>query len=458
MKTKAWLFWLVGWLFLLLLLGGILCFQLYRYLSYYEISRPELLMDELMASSSARELFDAVKDDYVGEVSAFEDPVALEEQVYQSTLQDCELSYRKDTAHSSENRAVYIVRAGRVNLARVTLSPAEEGELPFHLHRWQVERIEPGDILAGLPSLCVVIDASPGQQLFVNGIALTEDYLVDRSYPNPSLGEVEQRFPEPPALYRYRIDKMYGEIAVTTRAGTALSPRVEGNTAYYSAAEESTHRIEFYAPSDVRVLLNGAELQPEDALSRSPGVLAGLEETCGADAYDTLHFVFEGLYSQPELLVQEYDGTVLEPFVTESGIPHYYHVNDPACEAGQLSRVTEYFNAYTRYSTRSFSAENQLTLLKMTLPGSELYQYIVNSEATMIWAVTTQVNSYDILSYRDFHPINEDCFVCSLYYVANLTRYGKDGTVNFTEENFIRFCFVKFNGRYVCAAMDFLTD
>ncbi|MBR5095275.1 MAG: hypothetical protein IK095_09275 [Oscillospiraceae bacterium] len=457
MKTKKWLIWLAGWLLLILVAGAILCSVLYRYLAVYEIARPELVMDDLMRTMDNDSLFATVKDRYAGDVSIFEDRDALLEEYYQGSLRDAELNYRKDTAASDEVRALYIVNAGPVELARVSLIPAEDEGLAFGMHRWLLESIEPGDILSGLPALHVEIDAAPEQQIFVNGIPLTDDYLVDRALPCPDLTELEQRFPVQPALCRYRIEKMYGDISVTTDKGTVLAPELDGQTVRFYAAGETLHRIEFYAPSDIRLTLCGAELRPEDAVSRSPGILEGVDAFAGEQRYETLHFVLEGLHSDPVLIAED-AGIVLEPAVTSVGMSFYHHANDPETEAALSPYVRAFFDAYTRYSTRAYSVGDQSAVLGRIWPESKLFDYILNSKDTMIWAVTTVVNSYEDLRYTDFYALNDDCYVCTVRYRANMTTNARQGAYTYDEENIAELCFIRYDGRYYCAAMSFLTD
>lgn len=458
MKTKKWTGWLLGWMLLLLALGAALCTVLYQYLSVYEISRPEPEMDELMATMSHDDWYEAIRGDFTGDLSEFEQPQTLLEQFYKGSLRDAEFSYRKDTGLSDDDRAVFVVRAGHVNFARVTLTAAEDGQLRFGRHLWQVESIEPDDILSGLHALRVEIDAAPEQQIYVNGVLLGPDYLVDTALPCPNLTPLEQRMEHPPTLYRYRIDRMYGEISVTTGEGTMLPPTVEGSAVRYFAAGETLHRLELFAPEDVQVSVCGAVLLEEEAASRSLGILENLETFTKGDAYETLHYVLEGLYSEPVIQARDKNGTELEPVVTEAGTLHYFHANDEKYARNAIAYPKDFFEAYTRYSTRAYTDRNQMLLLSRIWPNSDLYRYILNSKDTMIWAVTTTVNRFDDLEFTDFYRLNDSCFVCTVRYKANMTTNAKQGTYSYDEENIAELCFVRNNDKYYCAAMSFITD
>ena len=458
MKTKKWTLWLLCWMLLLLILGAVGCTVLYKYVSVYEISQPEPVMDGLMASMSHDDWYEAVRGDFTGDLSEFEQPQSLLEQYYLGSLRDADFSYRRDTRRSDRDRAVFIVRAGHVNFARVTLGPAPDGELGFGLHLWQLEKIEPDDILASLPAVRVEIDAKPEQQIFVNGLPLGRNYIVEEALPCPDLTPLEQRFPQQPTLVRYRIDRMYGEISVTTGEGTVLAPSVEDSTVRYFAAGETLHRFELYVPEDVEVSVCGAVLLPEEADSRSLGILEGLEAFTKGNEYATLHYAVDGLYTEPVILVRDRDGTVLEPTETPKGAMHFFHANNEDYERAAAHYAQEFFEAYTRYSTRAFDRRNQWNLLSRIWPGTKLYQYILNSEDTMIWAVTTTVNEYEDLRFTDFHRLNDSCFVCTVRYRANITANLKQGAQTFDEENVAELCFVRNNDKYYCAAMSFVTD
>lgn len=457
MKTKR-RHGLVLWILFLLLLGALACYVFYQYLADYEISRPEPVMDRLMEEMSPDDWYQAVKSRGVGGLSEFEDPAALLEEYYQSRLRQARFSYRRDTVRSDPLHAVFVVRAGNVNFATVTLGPAEGGQLRFGRHLWAVESIEPEDILSTLQGVSVEILTYPGQEVFLNGKPLGEGFLRDEAAPCPSLSALERRFPVQPKLWLYRIERMVGDISVTTGSGLTLQPEESGSVVRFDASGEALHRVELFAPSDVELSICGAALLPEEAVSRSPGILEGLEEFTGADSYDTLHYVFEGLYTQPVVTARDSDGSLLEPVVTPGGILHFYHADDPAYAVSATPIVSDFFSAYTRYATSAFSQLRQNALLSKILPESELYPYIYHSKDTMIWAVGTTVNEFQDLQYTDFHRLNDKCFVCNVRYRGNFTMNARQGAINYDEENVIELCFVRLNAKYYCAEMRFVTD
>ena len=150
MRTKAANRLLLGWVILLLLLGAAACYMLYQYLADYEISRPELVMEELMREKSPDDWYGEIRAFAQDGLSEFEDAGAVLDAYYEGSLRGAGFSYRRDTVHSTEENPVFVVRAGSVNFASVTLAPAENGELRFGRHRWEVKSIEPAPLLNNL--------------------------------------------------------------------------------------------------------------------------------------------------------------------------------------------------------------------------------------------------------------------------------------------------------------------
>lgn len=458
MRTKAANRLLLGWVILLLLLGAAACTMLYQYLADYEISRPELVMEELMREKSPDDWYGEIRAFAQDGLSEFEDAGAVLDAYYEGSLRGAGFSYRRDTVHSTEENPVFVVRAGSVNFASVTLAPAENGELRFGRHRWEVKSIEPAPLLNNLRGVSVEVLAFPGQELLLNGRPLTAAQVVEENVPCESLSELERHFPEPPGLLRYRVERMVGDISVTAADGTILPPESDGAVVRYDASGLESYGTRFFAPADVEVSVCGARLTEADAVSASPGILEGLEIYVGEDGADTLLFEIEGLHVPPEVTVRGADGAELGPLISLSGTPHYYHGNDPDCEAEVRPWAEAFFQAYLDYSMHKFSDYRQYTLLQKTHPKSHLYRYFQDSRDTMLWAVGTTVDELEELRFTDFHRVNADCVLCNVRYRGSFTMNTKDEALRYEEESTAELCFILRKGEYLCAAMSFVTD
>ena len=449
---------LLVWLLLLLVLGAAACWQLYQYLAFYEISRPEPVMDKLMDSMSRDEWLALVKDRATDSLSEFEDAAAILDTYYDASLRQANLSYRRDTVRSDGEHAVFVVRAGSVNLAVVTLGASEDGVVLYGRHLWSVQSIEPEDILSTLRGVSVEALAFPWQELLLNGKQLGEEYLVEENIPCPTLSELESRSSSPPTLVRYRVERMVGDISVTTAAGTVLPPESDGSVVRYDASFEPRCSVEFYAPADITVEVNGSRLSAEDAVSRSPGILEGLADYVVDANADVLHYVLDGLHSAPVVTARDADGSLLEPTYSLSGIAHYYHATDAACEALVADAAQAFFKGYLKYSMHNFSEHAQYVLLETIYPKTPLYNYIRDSRDTMIWAVETTADEPTELSFTDFHRVSEDCVVCNVHYRGSFTMNAKTSDIQYEEDDVVELCFLEKSGKYLCAAMRFLTD
>ncbi|MBO5555863.1 MAG: hypothetical protein J5927_01640, partial [Oscillospiraceae bacterium] len=175
---RGWRRFLLLWAVFLLVLGFIGCLVLYRYLAVYEVTRPELVMDRLIAEKSAAELLQSARLDPDLPISHYEDAAALYDQVREGLPLDGRLSYRSEKRLSTADQAVFVLRAGPVNLCRVTLVP-DSSRLPFGRHGWTLGAIGSGDFTQSLRSVELDVYALEGQALALNGHALSAEDRVD---------------------------------------------------------------------------------------------------------------------------------------------------------------------------------------------------------------------------------------------------------------------------------------
>ena len=93
----------------------------------------------------------------------------------------------------------------------------------FGRELWQLGEIRPAFTVDGLESVAVEIDAPAGETVYLNGIPVGDRWLTGGSVPCPELTELESRFAEQPSYVRYRVEPLYGAIAVTDSRGRALA-------------------------------------------------------------------------------------------------------------------------------------------------------------------------------------------------------------------------------------------
>ena len=76
-SRNIWGRFLLIWALVLLVVGAIACILLYKYLGVYENTRPELAMDELLASRDAESLIQEAKQNINLGLTEFEDELQL---------------------------------------------------------------------------------------------------------------------------------------------------------------------------------------------------------------------------------------------------------------------------------------------------------------------------------------------------------------------------------------------
>lgn len=294
---------------------------------------------------------------------------------------------------------------------------------------------------------------------------------------------IESRFTAAPALTRYRVEKMYGSITVTDASGAEIAPEADagdGVTRY--ALPLPRYSVSITAPSDVTVTLCGAVLTLDDAESSDRGILRGLENYTGDQAFDTVRWSFDGLYSLPDVQATAADGTALSPLVGKNGQLMFFHPNNASLQSAVEDRVRYFFNRYIDYSSRSFQGNLALTredvendeiemnpatrasmrryysLLDCIMWTTDLYRYIQESTDAMIWASATSV-SYDELTFTDFSFVGANCFVCTVRYKADFTANSWQEQKNYNMQNAYELAFVCPNGgAWYAAAMDAVTE
>ena len=75
--SHGWRTFLIIWAAVLLLVGAVTCIVLYRYAAVYEVTRPELPMEEMLSSMSKDDWLDLAAPSASLYISEFEDAEAL---------------------------------------------------------------------------------------------------------------------------------------------------------------------------------------------------------------------------------------------------------------------------------------------------------------------------------------------------------------------------------------------
>ncbi len=451
---RRWRTFLAVYAVVFLALGAAGCYLLYRYAEAYEASLPERVMDALMAETTEDQWYNYTRRDAPLAVSEFEDGEALFTAYYDAAVRGRSFSYRKVPGAYRDDRPVYTVRAGGKDLCTVALAPIGRHAAGFGRELWQVGEIRSCFTMDDLESVAVIIDAPAGDPVSVNGVTLPESCRTGEQVPAPDVTELESRFETQPVYDRWRVDPLYGDITVRDKNGVVLSPiREEGSREIrYLAREEELYSFTVRAPEGVTVTVGGAELAPGDAVKAEDGILAGLEAYTGGETLRQLTWSYGGLYSLPEITGRAPDGTALTPLMNEKGELLFFLPQDEALKEAMEPRVREFFDRYIDYSSRAYDEGRYNMLLSCILPGTELYAYVRDSVAAMIWASATQVH-YDELTFTDFRSVGEDCFTCTIRYKADFSATAWYESYTYDLQNAYELAFVRQGDLWYAAAM-----
>ncbi len=461
-KKRLGLWLLGGWALLLLLAGLIGCFLFYQYLGIYEVTRPEARMDELMELMSAEDWLNKAGENLDFTVSEYEDAEALYAAYRESLTTTEPLSYRSEKSGSDSEHAIFYVRSGPSNLARVELTSSEQ-RLPFGRHAWRLTRISTGDVTKNLRSATVEVTAFQSQEIRLNGKILGEDCLSESGVKLEKLSAIEQRMDEVPQLVRYKVAPLYGELHVTAD-GRELPAARQGKTLRYSAVTEPVGTLTVFAPADFRVTVGGAELKRSDVSESGYALLEGLESYTGSEAYKTNVYRFTGLYTAPEVLAYDKSGKALTPIMSGESVYHFFYPSDEAAdeaEQKELEHLWElaegYFGAYVDYTTKPFDGYIYNKLVNATLVGTQLRAYIAQSTATMQWAASSTVENRE-LHVDNLHRVGEHCYTCTVQFALDKTASTWAEEVSSTEQNAEQLVFVNVGPYWYAAAMAVLGD
>ena len=440
----------------LLLAGLVLCLVLYRYLAVYEVTRPEITMDLLMETTSREEWLAQAELNVDFEVTEFEDARSLYRDYEQSIPKNTELSYTANKSQTSRNRAVFTVRQGAANLCSVELVPGEH-RYAFGRHDWVPGRVSTGDLTQQLRSATVKLTCLAGEEFTLNDLHVSEEYLSREKVEIKNLTPLEKRFDPVPCFVEYTVGPLYGEIKVADAQGQELSPVEEkGDVALYDLSPKGNGSLTITAPADVKVTVSNALLEKKDAKTIDYDLFEGWDKETAGGAYKTATYAFEGLYSTPVVEAVDASGKALEPIQAGDGVYAFFYPSDKE-DTEELRKAAEaYFENYMLYTFSPFEMTYYFNLLQKTVYNSELFLYIAQSQAAMMWAANVEPE-YRLLEYDNFHRVSDNCFVCTVQYDVDLTATTWTDEVNYSLQNAYELMFVNRGNGWLAAEMKAIT-
>ena len=452
-RSRGWLTFLIIWAAVLLIVGAATCIVLYRYAAVYEVTRPELPMEEMISSMSRDEWLDLAAPSANNYVSEFEDGDALFRNYYNSALRDKDLSYRKSIAGSDETTSTFVVMAKNTNLYNVVFKARDDKFAGFGRHYWKLDSVTVCDFTSNLEHISVEVNAPEGVVLSINGVPVSDDYYTG-NIPVPGVSELEARFVPAPAFKCCSVSPLYGSVTVTDDKGRELHPEFDeaSDTYRYYYTYDEVYSFVVEAPEDVRIVVCGAELLPQDVTSSGSGVFGSFTKYTGGSEWKTVEYSHGGIYTEPEIKAYDGNGTELVPVITDTGKFIFFHANDEQLKNEMYDVVDTYFTRYMEYSSSQLRLQSMRDLLNCTLGGTRLNRYIRESAEGMYWASNTEVE-YDELDYSDFCRVGDNAFYCTIQYKANFTAQSWYEKYSYGMKNGYEMLFVKDGKNWYAAEM-----
>ena len=453
-KKDGWGLFLAFWTLLLLMLGFLVCLAFFQYVSVFEETRPEKVMDELMESMSEEDWRETLAAS-AGSVSEFEDARALFDGYFDSTIRGREISYRRDVVHSDNEQTVFTLYAGAARIGEARLFPHETGErFSFGRKEWTLESITAKALRDSLQALTVQIDAPDGVTPYLNGIALGTEWIADPAVARTELSELEQRFEAAaPRMVRYEVGPLYGQIAVKDGDGNEIAPvgEPEGGVLRYVIMPAKTYSLRVEAPEGVTVRVCGAELGEEYITKREQLMFRGLDSYLPDGGYDTVVYAVDGLYIEPEISA-EYGGAALSPLVGTDGRYIFFYPSEDNISIAMHNAVEGFFKDYLFFTSDKYNGVALKNVRDRILKGTELDNYFAESYDGMIWGSATTRNQEE-LHFDNFHRVGPDCFTCTIHYKADFTATQRDGVDSYTREDGYKMVFIRQDDRWLVATM-----
>ena len=433
----------------MLILGLIGCIIFYRYAAVYEVTRPELYMDELMESMSEQVWYTTAIASDTDAISEFENTQDIFSRFYETNCKGKELTYREAFSENEKEEAKFIIRAGSCNLYNVVLTARDDIDPGFNRHYWKLESISLADFTSSLASATVEVYALADNEVLINSVPVGEKYFSETASLSADSNGTD-RFNSGAQFRKYSIGKLYGDILVTDSEGNEITADYdEENSVYRYVYCPETSSVTIEAPEDVKVTLCGVELTREDASSVKDSIFKNLTSYTAGQEWDTLVYSFDGIYGEPYVTAVDADGTTLEPVVTDSGKLVFFHANNQTLQENAEASVSKFFDAYMAYSS---SRGRVYDLLDCTLRGTRLNSYIRYSTEGMYWASDTYVD-YDELEFSNFYPLGDDCLFCTIQFKGNFSAQAWYESYSYEMRNGYEMVFVKYGNSWLAAEM-----
>lgn len=259
------------------------------------------------------------------------------------------------------------------------------------------------------------VSAPEGAEVYVNGIALREEYITERGK-TYEYSPLEVNKDDLPTYTVYSTGELFASPTVSaTLEGIELSAVAEGAVCAFKYPEEKLYELTVKAPKGAQVTV-GDVLIGELA---TPSAEAVFEELIvNADALPMLDvYTFTGLYTREHQVKVSYSGKELEVKSIMDGTDACYYAEYPAAENGQVSAfAVDFVKAYFNYTSKGYSGidENLEAALGFVSEGSDLYKKIKNSKIGYEYVTPVSSQEYRTLLVSEMMLLSDGTYAVQL--------------------------------------------
>ena len=427
-KKRRFCWGMAIYILLFVVLAAVGVYYLHGYIDAYERSRPEHYMDRLMQSMSDEDWYAVMLENFQIPVNEFEERAAVE-KAYEGAIVDPEsdIVYRKKVGEYSDAEPVYTIRSGGNDIMLLHLLPDETRPAGYGFYYWKPGEIEALANGTGLKSVSLEIEAPENVTLLLNGKPIAASYVIDDQVSYP-LSDLEKRFSSNPHKLRYRVDGLYLDFVLQTEDGTVLEPvEASEQVFYFQLDQKERWSFSVSAMSDMTVMVNGAELKPEEAAySEAYPVLKASRVGSFVSEIPTIcTWRYRDLYSQPEIRAFGPDGEELTPEITAEGMYVFRYQPSQELEEQFKDRALGFLNAYIKYGVddKNNTDSNYYRLVNYVLKDSELRNFFYSSYIGGIHWASVKSYTIDDIGVKDFIRHGDNCFSCVAYFKMTQDTY-----------------------------------
>lgn len=218
-KVKKTIFWKVYAIAVVISVAFVVTFFIgfWNYLKAYEESQPKYKMESVLKIFKDKNIDEIMK--YVTyELSSFENEDTMKNYIH-NILSEGDWEFTQSAETYTKNTPVYNIRKNGINVATVTLTKATD-KGAFHTDQWLLSSVD--NLLTNNKEPFVIL-APSNSKVYVNGILLTNEYIVEKDIAIDDLKNTA-KYVSLPTMVKYSVSGFYANPEITAVGGIFNAP------------------------------------------------------------------------------------------------------------------------------------------------------------------------------------------------------------------------------------------